>query len=147
MIDIHSKGPYPADALSNFYPHSFIIDGVKCASMEGFLQSLKFGDVDEQVRVCALSGGDAKDAGLEQDWKSSQILYWQGRVYQRNSDAYANLITRAFDALTKNVAFQKALNDAGDEELGHSIGVDDMSDTVLTTDEFLSQLIRLRKNT
>ncbi len=42
MIDIHSKGAYPSDALSNFAAYEFMVDGIPCASMEGFLQSLKF---------------------------------------------------------------------------------------------------------
>lgn len=41
-MDIGSGTGYPSAALSNFAPHSFVIDGVECASMEGFLQSLKF---------------------------------------------------------------------------------------------------------
>lgn len=42
IMDIHSKGEYPACDLSNFAEHEFYIDDVKCLSMEGFLQSLKF---------------------------------------------------------------------------------------------------------
>lgn len=38
-MDIRSGKDYPSSALSNFAPHPFEIDGVKCASMEGFLQS------------------------------------------------------------------------------------------------------------
>lgn len=38
-MDVGSKNAYPASALSNFSPHPFEIDGVKCNSMEGFLQS------------------------------------------------------------------------------------------------------------
>jgi hypothetical protein len=34
----------PARALSNLAPHGFEIDGIVCASMEGFLQSLKAAD-------------------------------------------------------------------------------------------------------
>ena len=41
-MDIGSGNGYPSSALSNFAPHEFELDGVKCASMEGFLQSLKF---------------------------------------------------------------------------------------------------------
>ena len=47
-IDIHSKGDYPANVLSNFYPNEFELDGVRCASMEGFLQSLKFKNPKKQ---------------------------------------------------------------------------------------------------
>lgn len=45
-MDIGSGNTYPSNALSNFAPHSFVIDGVKCASMEGFLQSLKTNNPD-----------------------------------------------------------------------------------------------------
>lgn len=36
-MDIGSGTGYPSVALSNFAPHSFVIDGVECASMEGFI--------------------------------------------------------------------------------------------------------------
>ena len=40
-VDIWSKSPYPANVLSNLHDNEFYFDGVKCGSMEGFLQSLK----------------------------------------------------------------------------------------------------------
>src|SRR5258708_7422596 len=55
-FDIKAKAPFPAGALSNFALHAFTFDGVHCASMEGFLQSLKIEDVREQERVCYLAG-------------------------------------------------------------------------------------------
>lgn len=51
-MDIGSGSGYPAANLSNFSPHPFVIDGVECNSMEGFLQSLKFQSVDMQKYVC-----------------------------------------------------------------------------------------------
>ena len=53
-MDIGSGNGFPCDALSNFAPHPFVIDGVECASMEGFLQSLKFSNPDIQKEVCKL---------------------------------------------------------------------------------------------
>ena len=41
-MDIGSGKGYPSSSLSNFAPHEFVIDGITCQSMEGFLQSLKF---------------------------------------------------------------------------------------------------------
>lgn len=41
-MEIYSKNAYPSNSLSNFAAHTFIIDGVLCNSMEGFLQSLKY---------------------------------------------------------------------------------------------------------
>lgn len=63
IIDIHSKGEYPANQLSNFYPHSFVLDGIYCQSMEGFLQSLKYKNVEKQRKICLLIGKEAKTAG------------------------------------------------------------------------------------
>lgn len=51
-MDIGSQNSYPASALSNFAPHPFIIDGIECNSMEGFLQSLKFKNPEMQKEVC-----------------------------------------------------------------------------------------------
>lgn len=53
-IDIYSKSEYPAKVLSNFYSNAFEIDGVKCRSMESFLQSLKYKNTRRQIEVCAL---------------------------------------------------------------------------------------------
>lgn len=56
-MDIGAGNGYPQSALSNFAPHPFVIDGVKCNSMEGFLQSLKFESQDMQQFVCTLDFG------------------------------------------------------------------------------------------
>ena len=59
-LDIKAKAPYPAGMLSNFAPHAFLFDGVRCASMEGFVQSLKIEDEVEQANVCNLVGAAAQ---------------------------------------------------------------------------------------
>jgi hypothetical protein len=61
-IDIKAKAPVPAGALNNLAPHAFTLDGVACASMEGFLHGLKVEDLVEQERICKLSGGEARGA-------------------------------------------------------------------------------------
>ena len=53
IMDIGSGSGYPSSNLSNFSPHGFVVDGVECASMEGFLQSLKFQDPEMQKHVCS----------------------------------------------------------------------------------------------
>ena len=63
MIDIYSKADYPSCELSNFAEHPFELDGIHIASMEGFLQSLKYMMVEKQKCVCCLSDEDAKKAG------------------------------------------------------------------------------------
>ena len=60
-IDIHSEAEYPSYALSNFAEYEFYIYNVKCLSMEGFLQSLKFKSIKKQQQVCLLTGKEAKN--------------------------------------------------------------------------------------
>ena len=143
-MDIGSGTGYPSAALSNFAPHSFMIDGVECASMEGFLQSLKFSSVDMQREVCKLVGKAAKFKGKKKKWYRTQTLYWQGKEIPRDSEEYQILLQRAFDALSQNTGFQKALLATGDATLTHSIGKRKANETVLTVQEFTSQLYRLR---
>ena len=140
-MDIGSGKEYPANALSNFSPHQFTIDGVKCNSMEGFLQSLKFENPDMQREVCTLVGFAAKKKGRNKNWKESQTLHWQGAQISRKSDAYASLLERAFMEMAKQSAsFQNALKAAQNAVFKHSIGKSKESETVLTEREFCKLL-------
>jgi len=143
-MDIGSGNGYPSSALSNFAPHPFIIDGVECASMEGFLQSLKFESVDMQKYVCTLVGKAAKKKGRNKNWRQKQELYWQGKIYKRDSDDYQNLLNKAYNRLSENTGFQKALQTTNGCVLEHSIGKSKTSETVLTKQEFCSRLTYLR---
>lgn len=143
-MDIRSGSSYPASALSNFAPHPFIIDGVLCNSMEGFLQSLKFKNPEMQKYICSLVGKEAKFKGKEKKWWKTQILYWQGREYKRDSKEYQILLNRAYNALYNNENFKKALEASKPATLSHSIGKNKQSETVLTQTEFISRLIKLR---
>lgn len=146
IIDIYSKGDYPADALSNFYPHDFTIDGVACASMEGFLQSLKFASVKKQRKVCALSGIAAKKKGKRKfRWKLSGNVHWGGKKLSRTGEGFYALICRAYDALYAGASFAAALHAAKNSKLIHSIGGDDPTKTILTGREFIVQLKHLRQ--
>lgn len=144
-MDIGSKHGYPSSALSNFAPHAFVLDGVQCASMEGFLQSLKFSNPDMQVEVCKLVGVTAKRRGANKNWWTSQTLYWKGKPYKRDSKDYQDLLDRAYHALSQNVSFQKALLATGNSSLTHSIGRNKTNETVLTVQEFTSRLYKLRE--
>ena len=55
-MDIGSGKKYPSNALSNFAPHPFTFRGLECASMEGFLQGLKFKDSNVQKYIFSLVG-------------------------------------------------------------------------------------------
>ena len=64
-MDIGSGSGFPSATLSNFAPHPFVIDGVECNSMEGFLQSLKMNHPISEENIKAMrenmSPEDMKD--------------------------------------------------------------------------------------
>lgn len=144
-MNIGSRHKYPANSLSNFACHYFIFDGVQCASMEGFLQSLKHKSPAMQSSVCKLVGMMAKKKGANKPWKRTQTLHWQGVEYGRKSQEYQDLLDRAFDRLATNPKFQKALLATGNATLTHTIGKTKKPDTVLTEQEFCSRLMKIRK--
>jgi len=146
-MEIRSKLDFPAGALTNFAPHAFEIDGIKCASMEGFLQSLIINDEKIQKEICQLVGIEAKNWGIAQDsvWQETQCLWWKGQKYDRHGKGYQELLDRAYAELSKNENFKKALLATGDETLTHSIGSSDPYETILTEKEFCDRLMELRK--
>jgi len=143
-MDIKSGCGYPASSLSNFAPHPFVIDGVECNSMEGFLQSLKFENPSFQKYVCTLVGVQAKYKGKKKKWWVKQQLYWQGETYARDSQEYQELLDKAYLALAQNVGFRKALLATGDAKLNHSIGKNKTTETILTKQEYCSRLMKIR---
>lgn len=143
-MDIGSGTGYPSAALSNFAPHPFVIDGVQCNSMEGFLQSLKFSNQEMQIEVCKMVGKQAKFKGKKKKWWKTQTLYWKGVSIKRDSTEYQELLDRAFNCLSQNDSFKRALLATGKSVLTHSIGKNDPSETVLTKQEFCSRLTKIR---
>ena len=121
-MDIGSGSGFPSATLSNFSPHPFVIDGIECNSMEGFLQSLKFSNPEMQKEVCKLVGKAAKFKGKKKKWWRTQTLYWQGTEILRDSQEYQDLLDRAFNALAQNSGFRAALLATGNSVLTHSIG-------------------------
>ena len=143
-IDIWSTKPYPANVLSNLHPNAFEIDGIECASMEGFLQSLKQKDIQEQCEICRLSGLEAKERSTT-EWQSTQNVYWQGHVIHRQSPVFQNLILKAYKLLfQQNEAFRDALLSTKGKRLYHVHGVSDSQKTILTEHEFVTCLMTVR---
>lgn len=146
MIDIHSKAEYPSCELSNFAKHHFVIDGVSCNSMEGFLQSLKYKSPRTQLKICLKVGTEAKSAGDKKRlWRITKKVYWQGKCMSLFSDELQILIDRAYFACFEQCAeYRKALLDTGNEKFSHSIGKTDASKTILTEYNFLRRLETLK---
>ena len=143
-MNIMSKSAYPAGKLTNFAPNGFELDGVRIASMEGFLQGLKFKNPLMQEHICTLVGKKAKFAGAKKMWRRTQTLWWRGEPYKREGPEYQALLDRAYDALAKNEKFRKALLATGNATLEHSIGRTKKTETVLTRAEFCGRLMSLR---
>lgn len=145
-MDIGAGKAYPAGALSNFSPSPFVLDGINIASMEGFLQSLKFSNPEKQVYVCGLVGKKAKFTGKRKRWQRDGILWWRGKEINRYSQDYQDLLARAFAAkFDQNESARKALLASGKAVFRHSLGKNKQSETVLTVTEFCSLLTKNRE--
>lgn len=143
-MDIRAGRKYPAGELSNFAYHPFVLDGVNIASMEGFLQSLKFQNTETEKNICGMVGLNAKRAGTWA-WQRTQTLFWRGTAYWRSSEEYQELLDRAYVAMfTQNEKARKALLASGDEPLTHTVGWHKMNETLLTKREFCDRLMHIR---
>lgn len=146
MIDIHSKAKYPSCELSNFAEHHFVLDGIQCNSIEGFLQSLKYMSSKNQLKVCLKVGTEAKSAGDKKRlWKITKKVYWQGKCMGLFSDELQTLIDRAYLACFEQCPeYRKALLDTANEKFSHSIGKTDARNTILTAYSFVKRIEMLR---
>jgi len=146
-MDIGSKHGYPASALSNFAPHRFVYDDEESASMEGFLQSLKFSNPEVARSVRQLVGLAAKKRGSKRNdaWQRARCLWWKGEPVDRFGQAYQDLLDGAFRAMfDQSDSARKALLASGTATLTHSIGRRKKSETILTTSEFCGRLTVIR---
>ncbi len=66
IINVGSNESDPRSRLlSNFARTPFVLDGVRYASVEAFIQALKVPDADEQERISTLVGVEAKKVGRD----------------------------------------------------------------------------------
>ena len=144
-MNIISTGKYPSNSLSNFAVHPFTFRGIEVASMEGFLQGLKFKNPDMQKHVFSLVGMGAKSKGKNKNWKRDYILYYQGIPIDRFSDTYQELLYEVYTTIAfESDGFQRALLASGSGELSHSIGRKKEKESILTQREFCSRLMWIR---
>lgn len=143
-IDIRSHASGAVGRLSNYAERHFIFDGIQCGSIEGVLQSFKCPDPDKQAEICALSGGLAKHAGSQYEWKTNQLLYWKGQGFQRRSIEYQQLLDRLYIAVyEQDESFRSDLSAIRGKKIDHRMGLSNPSETVLTRHEFVFRLQRL----
>ena len=159
VLDIYSKSPYPAGALSNFRRCSFNFDGVKCSSIEGVLQSLKVlipsakenpllreERLHLQEKICSYANNKAKREGNFLNlFNAERKLNWKGVPLKRKSKKYQIFLKKLFEArYLADAEFRNALQDTKNYKLIHSIGKHDKNTTNLTEEEFIGMLNHLR---
>ena len=145
-IDISIYIDYPFKTLSNLHKNPFIYDGVECAGMEGFLQSLKFENEHMQRKVCLLYGARAKGKGAKVEWWQTQTLFWKGKQINRHSNEYQILINEAYYyMMISNENYQEALLATEDNNIVHTLGNDNAKKTILTEREFCDRLLKMRE--
>lgn len=144
-LDIRSNGLYPSNVLSNMCDNSFVIDGVQCASMEGFLQSLKCQDIVKQRQICSMKGGLARKHSTT-SWQKDQTVWWNGQAIARQSEDFQKLVRRAYHAMyEQNMQFRDALMQTRGITLVHTSGTKDSHKTILTPDELCGILMEIRE--
>jgi hypothetical protein len=142
QVDIAFRGQFPANVLSNLYPSRFIFEGVKCGSMEGFLQSLKTPDKTLQKKICKMSGIKAKRMSDKFRAKfDSKTIYWKEKPIDRFSQEYDELVKRAFQTkFEQDPLFRHALKQTQGKKLIHTLGKSNKEKTILTEEEFVNLL-------
>jgi predicted NAD-dependent protein-ADP-ribosyltransferase YbiA (DUF1768 family) len=146
-MDIKSGCGWPASQLSNFAVSPFEIDGIKCASMEGFIQALKRKDKGIQKYGCTLIGIKAKYWGKGIKWwqrTPNEQLWWLGKSFPAHSEEHLALVEKALRCkFTQHEGSKKALLATGDTVLKHSIGNNER--TSLRANDFCRLLTKIRK--
>ena len=109
-------------------------------------QSLKTQDVEKQKNICLLVGKDAKKAGesLANEFDGKNI-YWNNKRMDRKSDEYKQFLEKAYKSkYTQDSSFREALDCTKGKKLIHSVGKHNPDETILTEEEFISNLEKLR---
>ena len=108
-------------ALSNFCLSPFVLDGALYASIEGFIQGIKFPEGDP-VRAAAFqaSGWDAKRLG---DDARRDAVHWQGARIAYGSPEHHRLIERAIRArVSQSTGLRQALASTAGAAIAHETG-------------------------
>jgi predicted NAD-dependent protein-ADP-ribosyltransferase YbiA (DUF1768 family) len=130
-------------ALSNFGLSPFEMDGILFASIEGFIQGIKFPEDDpRRAQAFSLSGWDAKHLGNQADRSGA---YWAGACLPYGSDRHHRLIEAAICArIAQSIGLQSALLSTEGMTLVHDTGREESHTTSLPAAVFCEILSRIR---
>ena len=125
-INIGFKGETETEQmLSNLAPTPFELNGKSYASVEGFWQSLKFSEKnDERNKIANLSGIEAKKAGRKA--KEVREFEYQSQKFQVGSEEHQELMRKAIKAkLEQNYHVLNLLLKTGDKKITHILKTPD----------------------
>lgn len=144
-MNIGSGKGYPLSQLCSDSLHPFELDGVKCASIDSFVQGLKFEKASQQASVCKESPKAARERGKKaMDWKNVQVLWWKGKSFDRRSAEQRDLLEKAVsEAADQCPVFRDALAHTGSMVLDCSAKSKEF-DTPVTEAEYCAALSLVR---
>lgn len=145
VLNIASKSDDSrARRLSNFSDDSFVLDGERLASVEGFIQGIKFFPGHATRRQAFESVGvEAKRLGR----KAERFFVWWGNLaIPYGSSEHHKLIERAIRAkFEQNKTAMDALLATRGMTLIHDLGYPDPPNTSLPAEVFCEILTRIRE--
>lgn len=145
VLNIKSNSnDWRARSLSNFSKHSFFIDGEKMASVEGFIQGIKFPEMNNVRQQSFRSVGvEAKRLGKKAE---CNFVWWKNKTIKYGSIEHHNLINKAICCkFNQNIDAMKALLETDGLVLIHDTGYPDSPKTSLPAEIFCKILINIRE--
>lgn len=146
-VNVSSDSPDKAAAdMSNFSAHSFVIDGDTMASVEGFVQGIKFPEGDaRREEAFAAVGKKAKMIGKEALEIGCGYVWWKERQIVYGSVKHHALIKRAIVAkFEQNPDALKSLLSTKKKTIKHDLGHPESENTSLPKDVFVRILTEIR---
>lgn len=142
-LNVSSKSnDWRASRLSNFSPDQFTIDEQLIASVEGFIQGIKFQWNPERIMAFVSSGYDAKRLG---EGAENKFVWWKDQTIPYGSSEHHALIERAIRAKFKqNEPAMRALISTGNLTLIHELGSPELPTTSLPAKVFCDILTKIR---
>lgn len=132
-------------ALSNFRLSPFVINDMLFASVEGFIQGIKFPENDpRRLQAFHLSGWDAKHLGDQADRSGA---YWEGQCLPYGSTQHHQLIEGAIRArIAQSIGLQRVLLSTAGSVLVHDTGRPESQTTSLPAAVFCRILTAIRED-
>jgi len=144
-LNVSSKSDdWRARRLSNFSNDSFVLDGVKVASVEGFIQGIKFPE-KSPLRKQAFQevGIHAKLLGKQ---AHNKFVWWKGKKIDYGSNRHHRLIAQAMEAkFLQNKGAAMSLACTKGMVLTHEVGSESPK-TSLPSKVFCKILTEIRKS-